>query len=421
MPTPIPAHPGAPNAAAQSPPSRLLPVIVLAQLLGTAPWFAVNAVMPDLRAAYGWPVEAVGRLSAALQIGFIAGTLVFALWAVADRFAARKLFFCSALAAAVCTLAAAAMAGDYAALMAWRFFTGVCLAGIYPVGMKLAAQWFPRGLGGALGWLVGALVLGSASAHALRALVSAGWALPWQAVFVAVALLCALAGVLVWVAVPEPVHDPVHEPVREAAPQARTEVHTALQGSALASIWRDWRVRASAFGYFGHMWELYTLWVLIPLILATRLADSVAVSWSAFLVLGAGALGCIGGGLLAPRWGGARVAAAQLATSGLCCLAAPWMLGAPMHLFMAWLLLWGITVAGDSPQFSALTAANAPPGAVGSVLTLTNCIGFAISALSIELFVGWAGAASLATVLPWLAVGPAVGLLALAPLLQRRD
>jgi MFS transporter, DHA1 family, inner membrane transport protein len=110
----------------------------------------------------------------------------------------------------------------------------------------------------------------------------------------------------------------------------------------------------------------------------------------------------------------------QLATSGLCCLVAPWMLDAPMHWFMAWLLLWGITVAGDSPQFSALTAANAPPAAVGSVLTLTNGIGFAISALSIELFVGWAGAAPLASVLPWLALGPVLGLWALSPLWRQR-
>jgi MFS family permease len=165
------------------------------------------------------------------------------------------------------------------------------------------------------------------------------------------------------------------------------------------------------------MWELYTVWVLVPAILATRLADTVAVSWAAFLVVGAGALGCIGGGLLVPRLGGARVAAAQLAASGACCLAAPWMIDAPVPLFMAWLLLWGITVAGDSPQFSALTASNAPREAVGSVLTLVNCIGFAISALSIELFVRLAAALPLANLLPWLALGPLVGLWALRPLL----
>ncbi|MBI5718971.1 MAG: MFS transporter [Burkholderiales bacterium] len=400
-------HTPAAAAAAPAAPRRVLPAIVFAQLLGISPWFAVNAVMPDLQAAHahqGWPAAAVGTLSSSLQLGFIAGTLVFALLAVADRFPARRVFLACAFAAAACTLAAAAMASSYGALLAWRAITGFFLAGIYPVGMKIAAQWFPRGLGAALGWLVGALVVGSAGAHALRALASGGAGLPWQAVFVAVAALCVAAGLaMVWL-VPEPARRP-------EAPAA------GLRLSALASIWRDRRVRASAFGYFGHMWELYTVWVLLPAILATRLADSVAVSWWAFAALGAGALGCIAGGQLVARWGSARVAGFQLAASGLCCLAAPWLLQAPLWLFLAWLLLWGVTVAGDSPQFSALTAANAPRDAVGSVLTLTKSIGFAISALSIEVFVRAAAGASLAAVLPWLALGPLLGLLALRPLL----
>jgi MFS family permease len=387
-------------------PRRVLPIIVLAQLLGTSPWFAVNAVMPELRAAYGWAESAVGTLSSALQLGFIGGTLAFALLAVADRFPARRVFLACALAAAACTLAAAALAGSFGLLVALRALTGFFLAGIYPVGMKIAAQWFPRGLGAALGWLVGALVVGSASAHALRALAASGTAVPWQVVFVAVALLAAAAGVAIVLGVPE-------APGTAALKLGRGP---GLRFSALASIWRDPKVRASAFGYFGHMWELYTLWVLMPAILALRLADSVAVSWWAFLVLGAGAAGCIGGGLLVSRVGGARVAAIQLALSGSCCLAAPWLLQAPLPVFLAGLLLWGLTVAGDSPQFSALTAANAPREAVGSVLTLTNSIGFAISALSIEVFVRAAAAWSLAQVLPWLAVGPALGLLALRPL-----
>jgi MFS transporter, DHA1 family, inner membrane transport protein len=370
-------------------PARVLPLIVLAQLLGTSTWFAVNAVMPDLQRTFGWDATAVGTLSAALQAGFIVGTLVFALLALADRFSARRVFFVCALAAAACTLVAAAVAGSFPALVAWRALTGFFLAGIYPVGMKIAAQWFPRGLGAALGWLVGALVLGSASPHGLRAL-GAAW--PWEHVFIGVAGAVALAGVLVIALVPEPPRRPGAAPFRL---------------SALASLWRDRRVRASALGYFGHMWELYTLWVLVPLVLATRLASGVAVSGWSFVVIAVGALGCVLGGLLAQRHGSARVATTQLVTSGLCCLMAPWM------------LLWGVTVVGDSPQFSALTAANAPREAVGSVLTLSNSIGFAISALSIELFVRLAQTVPLADLLPWLALGPVLGCLAMRSLLVR--
>jgi MFS family permease len=390
---------------APPPPARLLPVIVLAQLLGTSPWFAVNAVMADLQAAHGWPAAAVGTLTSALQAGFIAGTLVFAVAAVADRFPARAVFLVSALAASACTVGAGLSAGSFEALMAWRVATGVCLAGIYPVGMKIAAQWFPQGLGPALGWLVGALVLGSASPHAMRAVVLAGGGWPWQAVFAAVALATASAGALLWRAVP------ALPPVAGHGP--------GLRLGALASIWTDRRVRASAFGYFGHMVELYTMWVLVPAILATRLGGA-ALSWAAFAVLAAGAIGCVVGGLAARRFGSARVAGAQLAASGLCCVAAPWALAAPMPGFALWLLVWGITVAGDSPQFSTLTASNAPREAVGSVLTLTNSIGFAISIASIELFVRLAQVLPLAVVLPWLSLGPLLGLVALAPLWRSR-
>lgn len=381
-------------------PRHVLPVLVLAQFAGTSLWFAVNAVMPDLQRELGWPTAALGTLTASLQFGFIAGTLVFALLAIADRIAPRRVFLVCALAGAACTVGAWAMVSDYTALLAWRFATGFFLAGIYPVGMKIAAQWYTRGLGAALGLLIGALVLGSASAHALRALSGT---LPWPTLMLGVAAMAALGGVLLYAAVGD-------------APGAVARV-TTLQWRALATLWTDARVRSSVLGYFGHMWELYTMWVLVPLILATRLQGA-TLSWAAFFVLGAGVIGCAGGGWVALRWGSARVAGAQLATSGLCCLAAPWAMHAPDALFYAWLLLWGVTVSGDSPQFSTLTARNAPPQAVGSVLTLTNSIGFGISIASILLFVSLADRAPLGQLVPWLALGPALGLWALWPLVQ---
>jgi len=383
-------------------PKRILPILVLAQFAGTSLWFAVNAVMPDLQQQMGWPASAIGRLTSALQLGFIVGTLVFALLAIADRFSARRVFLFCALAGALCTLGALMRIASFTELLLWRAATGFFLAGIYPVGMKIASQWFPKGLGVALGWLVGALVLGSASAHGIRAL---SVELPWSTVMISVALLAAAGGLLLFMVIPEPPN--------------YTANTKKLEMQALATIWTDWRVRASVLGYFGHMWELYTFWVLVPLILATQLSGQ-ALSFAAFGVLGIGAVGCIGGGWLAKRWGSARVATLQLSLSGMCCLLAPWLLSAPLIWFLMWLAVWGITAAGDSPQFSTLTASNAPKHAVGSVLTLTNCIGFAISIVSIELFTSLAQEHQLASLLPWLGIGPLLGVLAMRPLLGKQ-
>ena len=382
-------------------PRHVLPIIVLAQFAGTSLWFAVNAVMPDLQIQMGWPVSDVGRLTSALQLGFIAGTLVFAVLAIADRFSSRRVFLICSLAGSMCTLGALAQVDDFLALLMWRATTGFFLAGIYPVGMKIASQWFPKGLGVALGWLVGALVLGSASAHGIRALSSQ---LPWSTVMLSVAGLAAAGGLILYELIPEP-------------PQKTTQAKQ-LQWQALASLWTDWRVRSSVLGYFGHMWELYTLWVLAPLILATRF-EGTQLSMAAFSVIGVGALGCILGGLGAKRWGSAKVATLLLGISGMCCLLAPWLMFAPLEWMMAWLLVWGVTVAGDSPQFSTLTASNAPPHAVGSVLTLTNCIGFGISIVSIELFTHLAKWHDLSTLLPWLGLGPLLGIWAMWPLLKK--
>jgi MFS transporter, DHA1 family, inner membrane transport protein len=384
-----------------APPRRVLPVIVAAQFAGTSLWFAVNAVMPELQRAFAAPPEAVGTLTSAVQLGFILGTLVFALLALADRIAARHVFLACALLGATFNALAAWLARDLAQLVALRALTGFCLAGIYPVGMKIAAGWYQQGLGGALGWLIGALALGTGLPHALRAI---GTELPWQSLMFGVSLLAVVGGLALWLLVPDSPHLPVA---------------TRLQWRALAAIAHDRRLRASVLGYFGQMVELYTMWVLLPAIVATRLAAASAVSWASFATIAAGALGCVAGGLAARHIGSARVAFAMLATSGLCCLLAPWALRAPGDaLFALWLGVWGFSVAGDSPQFSALTATNAPREGVGSVLTLVNSIGFAISIASIQLFVALAQQVALDGLLPWLALGPAFGLWALAPLLR---
>lgn len=380
-------------------PKRILPAIVLSQLAGTSLWFAINAVMPELQRDWQLPAAAVGTLTSAVQAGFIAGTLVFALLTVADRYSPRRVFLFCSLAGAACNAGAALLSGQFETLLALRFATGFFLAGIYPVGMKIAAGWFTHGLGAALGLLIGALVLGTAAPHGLRAL-GENW--PWQSVMWTVSLIAAAGGLLMTALVPD----------SPSLPRA-----ARIRPLALAVIWTDRKVRASACGYFGHMWEVYALWVLVPLVVATRLPAG-QVAAASFVVIGVGAIGCAVGGMLVRRFGSARVAAVQLAASGLCCVFAPLLLDAPLPVFAAWLLLWGVTVVGDSPQFSTLTAQNSPRDAVGSVLTFVNCIGFAISIVSIELFARAAQYWPLAMLLPWLAIGPALGLWALRPLLR---
>ena len=389
-------------------PRRILPVIVLSQFAGTSLWFAVNAVMPDLQQQWGLPAASLGPLTSAVQLGFVAGTLVFALLMVADRFAPTRVFLACSLLGALANSAILLADGSVTVLLLLRLAVGFLLAGIYPVGMKIAALWYRERLGAVLGVLIGALVLGTALPHGLRALAASGamGQVPWQAVVLAVSALAAAGGVATFLLVPE----------RPAVAGA-----VRITPRALGLIWSDRRLRASVFGYFGHMWELYAFIVLAPLIVASRLTSGAAISAGAFWAIAAGFAGCVGGGLAARRFGSARVAQLQLATSGVCCLAAPVMLVAPLPLFFGWLLLWGATVAGDSPQFSTLTAQNAPPQVVGSVLTFSNCIGFAISVLSIALFVAAAQRWPLGLVLPWLALGPALGLAMMRPLLRQKS
>jgi MFS family permease len=382
-------------------PRRILPVLVLSQLAGTSVWFAGNAVVGDLQRTWSLAPGQVGLLLAAVNLGFIAGTLAYAIGLVADRFPPRLVFVASCLLAALANLLPAIVDGGYGAMVASRLAVGFFLAGVYPVGMKIAGSWYRQGLGSALGFLVGALVAGTALPHLVRAL-GAEWS--WQQVLSAVSLIAALGGLALLCWVPDGPH---------------LKRGGRIHPGALLVIWRDPRVRASALGYFGHMWELYAMLVAVPAIVALHLGTgpTPTVSLASFVVIAAGALACVAGGLAGLRVGGARVAVALLAASGACCLLAPAMLQAPGWLFWPWLIVWGATVSSDSPQFSALTATNSPPEVVGSVLTLVNCIGFVISAATVQastlLIAAWPAGA----VLPLLAIGPLMGVIAMRRLL----
>jgi hypothetical protein len=380
-------------------PARILPVIVASQFAGTSLWFAGNAVLGDLQRDWGLAPEALGYVTSAVQLGFIAGTLVFALLAVADRISPRLVFLLCSLAGAAANLGALAEGAGFTSLLACRFATGFFLAGIYPVGMKIASGWYREGLGNALGFLVGALVLGTAFPHLLKGL---GQSWPWQTVLQGVSLVAALGGAAMYLLVPDGPN---------LAKGARFDPR------ALATIFSSRRFRASAFGYFGHMWELYAFWAFVPVALAACAPGHSVPFWS-FAVIAAGALGCAGGGLVSLRAGSARVACVQLGASGVCCLVSPLLLLAPPAAVLAFLVIWGIVVVGDSPQFSALNAANAPRESVGTALTIGNCIGFAITIGSIQLLNALSGRIAVEYLFLLLAPGPALGLLAMRPLLR---
>jgi len=384
----------------QARPARILPVIVAAQFAGVSIWFAGNAVLGDLQRQWGLPDSALGYVTSAVQLGFIAGTLAFAFLSIADRHSPRLVYLVCSLAGALANLAALAGDGRLAWLLATRFSTGFFLAGIYPVGMKIASGWYQKDLGNALGLLVGALVLGTAFPHLLKGL---GQTWPWQSVMLGVSACAAIGGVLMYALVPDGPH------LRQGA---------KFHPTALASVFRSRRFRASAFGYFGHMWELYAFWAFVPVALALHPAIGNASLW-AFTVIAVGAAGCAGGGLVSLRAGSARVAYAQLAASGACCALSPLAFAAPTPLFAAFLLVWGVAVVGDSPQFSALNAAYAPRELVGSALTIVNCIGFAITILSIQLLNAAVAWLPNQYVFLLLAPGPALGLLAMRHLMRQ--
>lgn len=399
VPEPVPQH-----AVAAVRPAHILPVIILSQFAGTSLWFVGNAVLPELQRAWGLDASALGHVTSAVQLGFIGGTLVFAFLTIADRFSPRRVFFACSLAGAAANLSVAVLPPGYASLLASRFATGFFLAGIYPVGMRIAAGWYERGLGHAIGLLVGALVVGTSFPHLLRGV---GGSLPWEAVTPVVSAIAVAGGVLMLVLVPD-------GPFLKRNP--RFDVR------ALAVIFRSERFRASACGYFGHMWELYPFWAFAPVVIAAHglaRGESVNVALASFAVIAAGFAGCAIGGLASLRVGSARVAFVQLAASGACCVLSPWLFALPTPFFLAFLVFWGAVVVGDSPQFSALNAQNAPPDLVGAALTIANCIGFAITIVGIQCLNVLVAIVGPRWLFLALAIGPVFGLLSLRPLLAR--
>lgn len=347
----------------------ILPIIVIAQFAGTSLWFAGNAILSDLDKALSLPANALGIITSAVQLGFIAGTLTFAFLTIADRFSPSKVFFTCALLGSVFNLGPL-ISDSYELILSFRFITGFFLAGIYPIGMKIASDWHEKGLGKALGYLVGALVLGTAFPHLVRDLTGN---LPWKYILIATSSVAVSGGIAILAGVGD-------GPFRKKG--------SKFDLGVIFKLFKHSDFRNAAFGYFGHMWELYAFWAFIPFILRyyneSTGADLNVPLWS-FITIGAGGLSCAAGGHIAMKYSSKKVAFFALALSGICCLLSPILFTIPVVPFILVLQVWGMAVVADSPQFSTLVAQTADKAYIGTGLTVVNSIGFAITIISIQL------------------------------------
>lgn len=390
-------------------PVRQLALLAVAELLAMTLWFSATAVLPALQRAWALSATGAAWLTAAVQLGFVAGALTAALTNLPDVLPPRRMFWICAVAGAAANLLLALGVSSLAPALGLRFLTGVFLAGVYPPGMKIAAGHVTgAGRGLAIGVLVGALTLGSATPHLVAALAG-GADLPYRDVLAVSSGLALVGALLVATAVTDGPYAP------RPAPFDPRQVGRVL---------RDRGLLLANLGYFGHMWELYAMWTWLAIFLASArgAGDPAWPRVAAFVIIGlAGSAGCVLAGWLADRVGRTTVTIVAMAISGTCCVLSAGAYAAPAWTVIVFGLVWGASVVADSAQFSAAVTELSEPEYMGTALTLQTSMGFALTLVTI-----W-GLPLLAARAGWrfaflaLVPGPAFGCWAMAALRRRPE
>ena len=377
---------------------RALTLLSTAELLGMALWFSGSAVVPALSREWELTPSQISWLAIAVQLGFVAGTLISAALNLPDIITTRHLFAISSFLGAAVNLIFGLYVTEPNTAIVLRFLTGICLAGVYPPGMKIMATWFRERRGMALGVLVGALTMGKATPYLVNALGSDNW----RSNILFVSFLAAIGGLIVLLFVSDGPH---------ALPRAK------FDATQIVKVFSNRGVRLASFGYFGHMWELYGMWIWIPVMIRASLAaqngDPQLAELGSFLVIGAGAIGCVVAGLLADRVGRTLVTSWAMAISGSCCLVIGLLYGGNPLLLLLVAVIWGATVVADSAQFSSCVTELGDPQYIGTALTIQMCVGFLLTTISIELIPKAVSAWSWRYAFMILAPGPLFGVLAM--------